>query len=153
MTHAGKGLRTTHVCSWRDYRWFVTRREKCPEITPGSALFKVVEVTGCCLRLCFGESPFPWRGFAFLGASFLMDVVCGRVFYLCVYPYAKTRARPPASRAMVSTRFSSTLFDAPTSRARVRPRARVERSNTLFSTRRRDVARTRCKCSRSPRRS
>ena len=29
----------------------MTRREKCPEKTPESALFKVVDPTGCCLRL------------------------------------------------------------------------------------------------------
>jgi len=45
MTQAKMGFRTTHVFSWRDYQWFVTRREKCPEITPGSALFKVVDPT------------------------------------------------------------------------------------------------------------
>ena len=29
----------------------MTRCEKCPETTPGSDLFKVMGVTGCCLLL------------------------------------------------------------------------------------------------------
>ena len=79
----------------RDYRRFMTRRESPPRKTPGSALIRVVDVTGCCLRLTAVRSPFiarenvnPTR---FRDSSLMGGLRTIRVFSLRDYQWSVTR--------------------------------------------------------------